>query len=164
MPASVCVDASVAVQIVTREDHSQQADALWTDWLRRGLQPIAPSIFPYEVCSVLRQKAALRGELTSEEEKEAVEVFLSLDVSVLSPPGHLKTAWNLATELNLPTVYDTAYLALARIEGCDFWTADRRFYNAVHARFDIVHWLGNYRIPDESSPDSAAPNADLCLS
>ena len=30
---SVCVDASVAVQIVTREDHSRQADALWTDWI-----------------------------------------------------------------------------------------------------------------------------------
>lgn len=38
MPASVCVDASVAVQILTHEDQSQQADALWTDWLRQGLQ------------------------------------------------------------------------------------------------------------------------------
>lgn len=161
MPASVCVDASVAVQVVTREDHSQQADALWTDWMHRGLQPIAPSFFAYEVCSVLRQKAALRGELTPEEEKETVEVFMSLEVSVISPPGHLRTAWDLATELHLPTVYDTAYLALARIEGCDLWTADRRFYNAVQARFSTVHWLGDYRFADESSPGSAAPNAGV---
>jgi predicted nucleic acid-binding protein len=158
---SVCVDASVAVQIVTREDHSRQADALWTDWLRRGLQPIAPPVFPYEVCSVLRQKAVLRKELTPGEEKKAVELFLSLNVQTLSPPGHLQAAWELATELGLPTVYDAAYLALARIEGGDFWTADRRFYSAVHARFDNVRWLGGYRIPDESSLDAAAPNADL---
>ena len=153
MPASVCIDASVAVQIITHEDQSQQADALWTDWLRRGLQPIAPPVFPYEVCSVLRQKAALRGELSSQEEQEALEVFLNLDILILSPPGHLQTAWNLATELGLPTIYDTAYLALARMEGCEFWTADRRFYNAAHSDFDVVHWLGDYRISAAPSPD-----------
>lgn len=151
-PPSVCVDASVAVQIVTREDHSRQADALWTDWLRRGLRPIAPPFFPYEVCSVLRQKAALRRELTPQEEQEALDLFLSLDISILSPHGHLQTARDLAAEFALPTVYDTAYLALARIEKCDFWTADRRFYNAVHARFDTVHWLGDCPLPDEPSP------------
>ena len=148
MCASVCVDASVAVQIVTPEEHSQQADMLWAGWLHRDLRPIAPPVFPYEVCSVLRQKAALRGEFSPQEEKEALEVFLSLGVSILSPSGHLKKAWELAKELGLPTVYDTAYLALAQMEGCDFWTADRRFYNAAHSRFGSVRWLGNYPLSE----------------
>ena len=151
MADRACIDASVVLQIVTQEDQSEIADALWASWLRRGGQPIAPPNFSSEVCSVLRQKAALRNELSAEEEEEALDLFFSLDILILSPQEHLRTAWDLARELNLPTVYDTAYLGLAQAENCEFWTADRRFYNAAHSRFDRVHWLGDFQIDDEIS-------------
>ena len=45
MADRVCVDASVVLKILTPEDLSPHADALWTGWIRRGMQPIAPPIF-----------------------------------------------------------------------------------------------------------------------
>ena len=155
MAGRVCVDANVVLKILTPEDLSPQADALWAEWISRGIQPIAPPIFPYEVCSVLRQKAVLRGELSPEREREALDLFLSLMIETRSPEGHPKPAWDLAVEMALPTVYDAAYLALAQNEGCAFWTADRRFYNTVRARFDFVHWLGDCPVSEIEAEDEA---------
>ena len=45
---------------------------------------------------------------------------------------------------NLPRAYDTAYLALARLRNCEFWTADERLFNAVSRELDWVRWLGDY--------------------
>ena len=67
---------------------------------------------------------------------------MDLSVLTLSPPELSREAWELAVELNLPTVYDTAYLALAQIEGCDFWTADRSFYRVASGKYGFVRLLG----------------------
>jgi predicted nucleic acid-binding protein len=44
----------------------------------------------------------------------------------------------------LPRAYDTAYLALAQLRNCEFWTADKRLFNAVSGELDWVRWLGDY--------------------
>ena len=44
--------------------------------------------------------------------------------------------------MNAPRLYDAFYVALADIEGCELWTADRRLTNLVQPRFPQVHWLG----------------------
>lgn len=69
MPGSVCVDASVVLQIVTPEEQSAHAEALWAGWISQGRQPVAPPTFHLEVCSVLRQKVQLRGELPRRRQK-----------------------------------------------------------------------------------------------
>lgn len=54
-------------------------------------------------------------------------------------------ALRLAQEFNRPRAYDTAYLALAELRRCEFWTADERLYNSVRDRLDWVHWVGDSR-------------------
>jgi len=49
----------------------------------------------------------------------------------------------LALEHNL-SAYDAAYLALAGSEGCELWTGDRPFYQAVRGEFPGVNWIGDY--------------------
>ena len=49
----------------------------------------------------------------------------------------------LALEHNL-SAYDAAYLALAGSEGCELWTGDRPFYQAVRGEFLGVNWIGDY--------------------
>jgi len=51
----------------------------------------------------------------------------------------------LATHFNRPTAYDAHYLALAEMLGCEFWTADRRLYNAVKEELPWVKWLSDFR-------------------
>ena len=41
-------------------------------------------------------------------------------------------------------VYDAHYLALADILGCEYWTADERFYRAVLAACRNVRWIGEF--------------------
>jgi len=49
----------------------------------------------------------------------------------------LSLAHNLAA-------YDAAYLALAESEGCELWTGDRPFYQAVKDGLPRIKWLGDY--------------------
>jgi predicted nucleic acid-binding protein len=51
----------------------------------------------------------------------------------------------LAHELQRPAVYDTHYLALADILGCDLWTADERFFNSVKEWQPRIRWLGEFK-------------------
>ena len=54
--------------------------------------------------------------------------------------------WELAHEFNRPRAYDTAYLALAQLLGCELWTADERLYNAVQGKLAWVKWVGHIDI------------------
>lgn len=137
----VCVDANLVVKLVSREADSNLADALFAAWQEREVRLIAPPLLPIEVDSVLRQKALLRRELSAEQARICFAAACQVPVELLWLPGQRELAWSLAEELRLPHVYDTAYLALAQLRGCEFWTADRHFVDACgHLAF--VHWLG----------------------
>jgi predicted nucleic acid-binding protein len=49
----------------------------------------------------------------------------------------------LAFQYNL-AAYDAVYLALAEAEGCELWTGDRPFYQAVKSEMPLVKWIGDY--------------------
>jgi predicted nucleic acid-binding protein len=51
----------------------------------------------------------------------------------------------LAKKFDRPAAYDSHYLALAEMLGCELWTGDRRLYNAVKDELPWVKWLGDYR-------------------
>jgi predicted nucleic acid-binding protein len=48
----------------------------------------------------------------------------------------------IAVEFNQSLVYDATYAALAEIAGCEFWTADREFYEAVREGLAYVKFIG----------------------
>jgi predicted nucleic acid-binding protein len=138
----VCIDASVAVKLVVQEPYSDRAASLWRGWIREDIERVAPSFFPFEVASTIRRKY-VRRQLTEEEAEEAFEVFTALDFVVLEPKALLKEAWDMAKELGLPTLYDTAYLALAKLNNCEFWTADEALINSLQGKFSWVKWIGS---------------------
>lgn len=141
MPLRVCVDASLAIKLVVRESFSDRALDLWQNWIESGVEPIAPPIFPFEVSSVIRNKY-VRNELTAEEAERAFNLFTRLNLIVLTSETLLKETWDMAKELGLPTLYDTAYLALAKLCNCEFWTADEVLINSLQGKFSWVKWIG----------------------
>jgi predicted nucleic acid-binding protein len=141
VPLRVCVDASLAIKLVVRESFSDRALDLWQNWIESGVEPIAPPIFPFEVSSVIRNKC-VRNELTAEEAERAFNLFTRLNFIVLTSETLLKEAWDMAKELGLPTLYDTAYLALAKLCNCEFWTADEVLINSLQGKFSWVKWIG----------------------
>ncbi len=142
MPKSpVCVDASLVVALVTPKSQSERALALWTAWMSRDAEVVAPPLLRYEVASALWRKV-VRGRMQAEDARRALEVALSLDIAFLDPPELPLRAFDLASRLNRSTTYDMCYLALTDIVGGEFWTADERLYNAVRDTFPVIHWLG----------------------
>ena len=138
-----CVDAGTIIKLVVKEDLRPQTLALWQSWIDNELQAVAPTLFAYEVTSVLRKKVH-RGLITPDEGEKALSAAFNLDVKWLAPPDLHRHAWQLAARFNRPAAYDAHYLALAEMLGCDLWTADRRLFNAVRDELPWVEWLGDF--------------------
>lgn len=139
----VCVDASLAIKLLIREPYSDQALALWRSWIENGIECIAPAFFPFEVASVIRGKY-VRKQLTIDEAEKAFAIFTELAFTLMTPETLLYDTWIMAEELGLPTLYDTGYLALAKLHSCEFWTADERLINSLQGKFPWVKWVGDY--------------------
>ena len=144
---AVVVDASVAIKWVIKEVDSPRALSLADEWNRAGTEMIAPALFAAEITNVL-YKRVRRGEITLTEATQNLTQLLltgpELDLSSSSTVSSaLSTrALELASQHGLPATYDAHYLALAEREGCEYWTADERLWNAVKARLPWVRWLG----------------------
>jgi predicted nucleic acid-binding protein len=98
----------------------------------------------YELVAVAR-KWVYRQLTTPEKSRAALDTVLRYPVTTIIDDGLLNRAYELATEYNRSTAYDTQYLALAERLNCDFWTADERLFNAVNGQFPRIHWLGNIK-------------------
>ena len=51
----------------------------------------------------------------------------------------------IAEQFNQSRLYDSIYAALAELRSCDFWTAEKAFYDAVKSGLAYVRYLGVYR-------------------
>jgi len=49
---------------------------------------------------------------------------------------------NAAALQHIFSAYDTAYFALPEAEGCELWTGDRPFYQAVRDNLPWIKWIG----------------------
>ncbi|MBI4492373.1 MAG: type II toxin-antitoxin system VapC family toxin, partial [Chloroflexi bacterium] len=66
----------------------------------------------------------------------------NLAVQIREPNDLYPEAWRFARRFSRPTIYDSCYLALAAITGCELWTADHRLANAVSSHLPWVRLLG----------------------
>jgi predicted nucleic acid-binding protein len=144
MSSITCADANLALKLVLQEHDSGLARALWEDWKAHQTTVIVPTLWGYEVTSVIRNRAH-RGKLAPEMEAEALATVQGLPVQLMRPPGLHQRACELARHFDLPAAYDAHYLALAEMVDCPFWTADERLFNVVRGPLAWVHWLGNFQ-------------------
>lgn len=160
MSAKVVVDTSIALKWALVEDDSPLALALAREWNAQGLMMIAPTLLAYEVANTLRQKVRA-GKMTADEARDALARVLSgglvLDKQDQAQQAvQSERALALANQLDLSATYDAHYLALAEREGCEYWTADERLWNAVKSHLPWVRWLGERTAP---APTASPPTA-----
>ncbi len=86
---------------------------------------LAPSLLWSEVLSALHE-ASWRRELTVEEAQAARAVFAKLPLTRVDSVEIGDEAWRIADDLGLAKSYDAEFLALARLRGALFVTADAR--------------------------------------
>jgi predicted nucleic acid-binding protein len=141
MNSQVCVDASLIIWSLLPFPLSGQAKRLLNGWQNTETILIAPALLAFEVTASLRRLVYLK-EITPAEGEEAFIRFRSIKVRLSHRQSIFPLAWDLARQFNRPRAYDTAYLALAQLNQCEFWTADERLYNAVKEKLNWVRWVG----------------------
>lgn len=137
----VVVDASLAFKWLVTEVHTDEANNLGRLWNSRGIRVAAPYLMPVELTNALHQRV-VRGELTVAAATRRLESLLSSGLELHQPPHIYGRAMALARKLGQGATYDAHYLALAETLGCELWTADGRFYRAVHPVVERVRWVG----------------------
>jgi predicted nucleic acid-binding protein len=140
MPRVLCLDSSVLIPYLTPEDHSHKAEILILDAISSSLPMVAPCFAWAEVGSVLRKKVR-RGLLTLDESLACFEDFQQLPLEFIDRADLRAKAWAIASQHDLATLYDAAFLACAELCGAEFWTADRVLVNSLSPCPDYVRSL-----------------------
>jgi predicted nucleic acid-binding protein len=139
-----CVDASIALKwAVKGEPFRAKARAFLRDVGVRGIRLIVPPIFISEADSAIR-KRVFDGEMIANEARKAYVILDAAPVEVIDMSGVRQRAREIAEQFNQRFVYDATFAALAELRGCEFWTADKTFYDAVKAALTFVKYLPDY--------------------
>lgn len=139
-----CVDASIIIKLALKgEPHRTTARRLVRESAAAEIDLIAPPLFESEVDTAIR-KRVVSGKLSLTDAYRAYSVLDRAPIQILTHFNLRQRAREIAEQFNLPTVYDATYAALAELRGCEFWTADRAFYEAVKVGLPFVKYLPNY--------------------
>ncbi len=141
MPSSVVIDANIAIYSVLKTPHSALAVRLLNQLTQEGAQLFAPSLWWFEVTSVVHNYRFAR--LISDSIAYSALEILTAEWGIQRIDVPERSAFDWATRLRQKAAYDGFYLAAAEQLGVDFWTADKALANNA-GQFGVswVHWMG----------------------
>ena len=136
----IVIDASVAVKAVL--PNPMQAQCLVLVQTFAEVQPAAPALWAHETTSAIA-KAVHFGEITESEARQALEKLDALSVHLfVADADQNRAAFDWALRLKRASAYDCYYFVLAQALECDFWTADKRLFNALKdTHLGWLHWI-----------------------
>jgi predicted nucleic acid-binding protein len=132
MSSYVMIDAGVAFKLLAPNPARDAIKHLVRQWSSQQLTLCAPSLWLYEVTSILSKMVQL-AELEAEDARDILDLAKGLGVELIEPEQELaRTAFAWTRRLERAASYDSFYLALAERLGCELWTVDRRLVNSVN--------------------------------
>ncbi|SMB98215.1 Predicted nucleic acid-binding protein, contains PIN domain [Thermanaeromonas toyohensis ToBE] len=150
MSKYMCLDTSVVIKFLIEEQGSDKATLLIDRIIREDALVVLPAFAWAEVGSVLRKKYR-RDELSLEEADGLWMEFRQFPgVEYVNDEEIGERAWKLSCELDLPTLYDAAFLAVAEVvaektgEECEYWTADEKLVSAIAGKKKYVKYLEEF--------------------
>lgn len=139
-----CVDASIGIKWGLKgEPFRKAARRLLRDSVAAHVELIAPPIFEYEIESIVQRRLSNR-QITVVEADAALNTIIAVSVRIYTHPGMVRRARGMARQFHQERIYDSRYAALAELRGCEFWTADKAFYDAVKSKLSFVKYLVDY--------------------
>lgn len=142
--AEQVIDASVAIKWVVRgEPFRNKARQLLRDARLKSITLIGPSLLEYEVESNLQRRLHY-GRTTVTAVDASLNAFYAVGVRIITHPDMVRSAREIARQFKQERIYDALYTALAELRGCEFWTADKTFYDAVKIDLPFVRYLPDY--------------------
>jgi predicted nucleic acid-binding protein len=139
-----CIDANIAIKwFVKGEAFRHRALKLMRESLAANVRLIAPPLFEMETDSVIQTRVA-EGRATHEVADRTLALLDRAPVVIINLPQVRHRAREIARQFNQRKVYDATYAALAELRGCEFWTADKAFFDAVETKLSFVKYLPDY--------------------
>lgn len=120
------VDTSVVVKWYIPERHHEQARALRDDYLDGTVDLVAPALMPFEAINALKYSGHYDGVRLEDAARSLPEYGITL-----VPFTETGSVADIATTLDI-TVYDAAYVALAREFDTTAYTADETLLDGEH--------------------------------
>jgi predicted nucleic acid-binding protein len=138
----VVVDASVVVKWFLIEEFREQAIQLRDDYIKGKIELMSPAIMPFEVLNAIRYSS--KG--IKKDQLEGVgKSLLHYGIKYLSfnEERLLKTT-EIAIEDDI-TIYDAAYIALAKMMQTNLYTADMQLIKKLDdTNKSFVRHIGSY--------------------
>jgi predicted nucleic acid-binding protein len=133
------IDASVVIKWFVDEVHAEAARRLQED----QYELFAPDLL-WPECGNILWKKVRRGELIPDEARLIWGGLEQQPISTFPSYVVLELALEMAFDTNR-TVYDSCYLALAILIGCQLVTADQKLFNALQGGSYATHvcWVAN---------------------
>ncbi len=124
----IVLDGSVALKWIFGEEEGGEKARLYKEGHVTGKEPVAVhSLFFYEIANVL----ATKTRLSTEDAAEAFSLIWNFDLEVFRLGlDEFLEGITLSRQYGI-TLYDAAYVVLARKLGCPFVTSDRSLYEKV---------------------------------
>lgn len=138
------LDACVALKwTLLDEDFIDEADALLKDMVAGKVVLLAPTLFDYEITNTLKI-CVVRARLSEADAVLALQQYKNFNIQKYDFSPLQSLAFQLANQYQR-SVYDATYLALAKSQGVDLITGDKRLFNAVNPALNWVKWIGDYQ-------------------
>lgn len=132
MTSYVMIDAGVAFKLLVPNLARDEIKQLVRQWSSQQLTLCAPSLWLYELTSILSKMVHL-NELKEEDARDILNLAIGLGVQLIEPEEELaRQAFSWTRRLKRAAAYDSFYLALAERLGCELWTVDQRLVSAVN--------------------------------
>lgn len=127
----VVIDTSIAYKWIREEDTRHLSLELLNRFLSGKEEVLVPDILLYELANVLSSKT----ELTIKDTIEAWSLFTDFNVPIFTPTANfLQKCLKFAKEYKI-SVYDAAYVVLAKQKKCNLITADTNLVNKLNLKF-----------------------------
>lgn len=144
-----CLDTSVVIKYLTPDEQEEAVTRLVAQALTDEVRLVAPSWAWAEVGSVLRKKVRA-GLLMPDEAAGLFAQYRRLPIEDVHGAPLAERSWEMAARLELPTLYDAAFLAVLEVvpasPGAErvLWTADRVLLQKVRPAVTYVMGIDEY--------------------
>ncbi len=139
----VVVDASVVVKWFVPEEYSEAALKILRDHLNGRVEVHAPTIVLAEAANALR-KYVVRSYISREHALRALRLLLETGLKLTPVSGLVDEALRVALDAGA-TVYDAAYVVLARRLNTILYTADERLVRMdTLSRIAVIRHIVEY--------------------
>jgi predicted nucleic acid-binding protein len=123
------LDASVILKWFVEEDGSEKAVRILDDHVQGRAPIVVPDLLLYEMGNALK----CSGGFAEQEVGEAVDALWGLDLFIAAPqPEVIRSAVSISFSFGL-SLYDAAYIALAKEMGMALVTADKKLFEKAAA-------------------------------